>query len=249
MLVRDLGDGYQIVLQPDHGDVCGQLAAAWRYDGELDARLVEALAVAAERHDDGWAAWERRPRIDAEGRPESFLTAPLEPLLSSYRASVDLLEDEDPLAALLVSRHVSGLRRGRYGVMQGQPAVGLDELDGPVREFVAGEEERQRRMAAELGVGELPGAYRLLQLLDVLSLHLGLADLTGQERVIDPPLRVLPSPDPWSARCEPWPFREPRVHLRMRRRVLPGRRWSDAAAFRAAFAAAAPEEVEIVLAP
>lgn len=263
MLVRELDDGLQIVLQPDHGVVAGQLAAAWDYGRALSAELREALVVAARRHDDGWSVWERHPRIGEQGRPQSFLDAPLEPLLSSYTACADVVCHEHPLAGLLVSMHISGLRRGRYGVFSSQPEIGLEELDGPVREFVAAEEERQRTLIGELGLPRPKWAYRLLQVFDVLSLHLGL-DCTAPRTIEAPdeglvpdgapvgarrPLRLSPTGAPWQLACEPYPFRADALIVRMVRRVLSRRAWEDDAGFRAAFRATSPETVEISLVP
>src|SRR5947199_3929513 len=64
VLVRDLGDHFQLVLQPDHGELSGQIAAAWTSDLRLAPQVRAGLDCAAARHDDGWSVWERHPRLD-----------------------------------------------------------------------------------------------------------------------------------------------------------------------------------------
>ena len=61
MIVRDRGDGWQVVLQIDHEDLSGAFAGAWADQGTRHG----SLAIAAARHDDGWAVWERAPVVDA----------------------------------------------------------------------------------------------------------------------------------------------------------------------------------------
>jgi hypothetical protein len=255
VLVRDLGDSYQLILQPDHGQVSGQLAAGWTLDTGLSKPVREALIVAAARHDDGWAVWEQHPRLDDEGRPQIFFSVPLPSLLSSYRACADVLCAESPAAALLVSMHVSGLQRNRYGVMSaGGARKPIEQIKPPVRQFVLAEEERQARLVDELGFTEAEQweAYRLLQIFDTFSLHLGLADLEqGDGEQIGPPdgpaVHLSPTGTPWTVRCQPFPFATTQTTVRMRRRVVAKQRWGDDDAFRADFAAAPIEEIEIRL--
>ena len=53
MIVRDLGDAWQVVMQPDHADLSAEFARAWA------TPLKPSLVTATERHDDGWAVWEQ----------------------------------------------------------------------------------------------------------------------------------------------------------------------------------------------
>jgi len=250
VLVRDLGDRYQLVLQPDHGEVSGQLAAAWSADLGLSPALSEALTCAAARHDDGWAVWERHPRLDDDGRPQVFFAVPRQSLLSSYQACVDVLYPEDPAPALLVSMHVSGLQRNRYGLMDSPEVTPLENLDPPIREFVIAEERRQAQLASELGVDEQERwiAYRQLQVYDVMSLYLGMADVEHGEKATISSLEITPTA-PWKFRCTPFPFAKDPLQLSMRRRLLTKREWPDEVGFRAEFAAAPVEERAISFTP
>jgi len=266
MLVRDLGNHFQIVLQPDHGDVSGQIAEAWKQVPGLSPEVHQALRLAAARHDDGWAVWERRPRLDEEGRPQIFSAVPVGSLLTSYRACVDVLCSDSLGAGLFVSMHVSGLQRNRYGVMEAEAhPSSLGEMEPAVREFVCGEEQRQAVLTEALGFAEEEQwrAYRLLQVYDTFSLYLGLADLgRGDRQTIDigidgtesanskaRPLTLVPGDTPWTVRCDPFPFAATPVSVRMSTRLVARRRWPDAQSFRDDFAAAPVEEIHVRLTP
>src|SRR6185437_3950027 len=118
MIVRDRGDGWQVVLQIDHEDLSGDFARAW---AERNGRH-ESLTIAAARHDDGWAVWERAPVVDDEGNPVNFLDVDITSHLAFYRACIAAVDEHDPYAGLLVSMHGAGIYRQRYGR---DPALGL----------------------------------------------------------------------------------------------------------------------------
>ncbi len=258
MLVRDAGDAWQLVLQPHHADLCGQFARAWGGPGFAPPQPLDAVALAATRHDDGWATWERQPRLDpAHGRPQSFFEVPVPVHLAFYRAGVEVVRDEDPYAGLLVSMHLSGLYRGRYGVTSTPPRQLSDELRGQVDAFVAEEEARQATLARRLGVAERERwtNYALLQAFDVLSLHCGLADLEGgtASATIEgvptadgtPAQLALDALGPWRARLAPYPFLASPARFTLVRRLLPKREWSGDADFREDLHAVPFETVEL----
>ena len=89
MIVRDLGDAWQVVMQTDHADLSGAFARAWAEP------VSPALVVAAERHDDGWAVWEQSPRVDDDGKPVNFLEVDVRAHLAFYRAGIAAITEED----------------------------------------------------------------------------------------------------------------------------------------------------------
>jgi hypothetical protein len=256
MLVRDAGDAWQIVLQTDHADLSGQLAAAWGGTGFVRPEPFESFVRAASRHDDGWAVWEHRPRLNADGVPQSFFEVPASVHLAFYRAAVEVVCDEDPYAGLLVSMHMSGLYRGRYGVM---PTPGMhlsDEHRAAADAFAAQEEERQVALTDRVEADEalLWSNYALLQVVDVVSLYLGLANVeVGTEGGVEgvptadgDTTRIAIAPlGPWRVRFDPYPFVERPTALTLLRRLVPKRAWSDDDAFRADLAATPVETVRI----
>src|SRR5438552_14243885 len=112
MIVLDGGDSWHLVLQPHHGDLAGQLAAAWGNDELERPRHHESLVVAAARHDDGWAVWERWPAVHPDdSRPVSFLEVDIPSHIAFYRAGITDVTQRDPYAGLVVAMHGAGLYR------------------------------------------------------------------------------------------------------------------------------------------
>ncbi|MBS1868254.1 MAG: DUF3891 family protein [Actinobacteria bacterium] len=257
MLVRDAGDAWQIVLQTDHAELAAQLAEAWGGPGFARPQPYAPLVHAARRHDDGWATWEQQPRLDADGAPQSFLTVPAPVHLAFYRAGVEVVAEEDPAAGLLVSMHMSGLYRQRYGAMPSPPRTIPDDERDIVDAFVQQEEDRQVALRRMLDADETWRwtSYALLQVFDVVSLYFGLADVeVGAPGACEgvptgdggDPLRIAISPlGPWRVRFDPYPFVEDTTALTLRRRLVRKRAWPDHDAFRADLAATPFETVRI----
>src|SRR6185437_11740557 len=142
MIVRDRGDGWQVVLQIDHEDLSGDFARAW---AERNGRH-ESLTTAAARHDDGWAVWERAPVVDESGKPVNFLDVDVSSHLAFYRACIAAVTEQDPYAGMLISMHGAGIYQQRYGR---DPGLGLSRaaedqalVDAFVAEQEAGYEPR-----------------------------------------------------------------------------------------------------------
>src|SRR5262245_49324807 len=175
MIVRDAGPIWQVVLQIDHADLSGAFARAWADRGPRH----ESLSIAAARHDDGWAVWERSPRIDREtGKPVNFLDVDVRSHLAFYRAGIAAITEEDPYAGLLVSMHGAGIYQQRYGR---DPALGLSraaEVQELVDAFVAEQEASHAGRAETLGVDDDQRwrDYELLQIYDRLSLYFCMRD-------------------------------------------------------------------------
>jgi hypothetical protein len=218
------------------------------------------MVRAASRHDDGWAVWERAPRIDVErGGPQAFFRVPADVHLAFYRAGVEVVCAEDPYAGLLVSMHLSGLYRDRYGVVPVRSGRLSDELRAFADVFVEQEERRQEDLVAELGVPEEErwADYALLQVSDLVSLYCGLNPLERGRGARPGRAEGVPTADggtatiaieplgPWRLRLDPWPFAEDQVALQMVRRLLPKRDWTTDDELRADLAAVSPETVRI----
>lgn len=228
MIVRDYGDRWQVVLQTDHADLSGRLAASWA-DGEAS----ESLRTAARRHDDGWAVWERAPAVDESGVPVNFLDVDVRSHLAFYRAGIAAITEQDPYAGLLVSMHGAGIYRQRYGL---DPALGLSrapEVKDEVEVFVA---EQEAKFGGD--PGEHRRDYELLQLFDRLSLYFCMKDVEGGEAAEVQGYELEPLA-PWRVRIRPYPFASAPAQFSLVRRVLPK---SGAAAV----LATEPERVEIV---
>ena len=139
MIVADLGDRYQFVTQPDHADLAGQFADHWG-GAVTRPEPFESLVVAAYRHDVGWEAYDRRPRLE-DGEPVDFRGMAADPWIPLYEDGIDAVVDLDPYAGLLVSLHGAGLRNQRYGLSPEWP-----ETPPAFERFVEREQRRQQQL-------------------------------------------------------------------------------------------------------
>ena len=259
MLVRDRGDSWQLVLQPDHADLSGQLAVAWGGDGFAAPAPRESMVLAATRHDDGWGVWDRRPGWDPEReRPRAFLDVPVPVHLAFYRACIAAVTHEDPYAGMMISMHGAGIYNGRYGT---QPSLGLSgqaEHKELVDEFVGEQEERYSSISADLGVSDDDRwtNYKLLQMYDRLSLYFCLKDLeAGEADEVGPApnalgedvaLQLEPA-GAWRVRMKPFPFAQSPARFTLERRVLPKRGYTTNDELRHDIYELSPETVQITI--
>lgn len=261
MFVRDMGHSWQVVLQPDHGELAGALAAAWGGPAVGTPVRHASLQVAARRHDDGWAVWEREPTINADGtaKPTGFLEVAVPSHLTFYRACIAAVAEQDALAGLLVSMHGSGIYTGRYGT---QPGLGLKQAsEHPelVGAFVEEQEAWQRAQLPGLGIGEEDRwtLYKLLQVFDRLAIYFSLQDVEGGHSEVIAPVPAagggevelkLEPVAPWRVRMTPFPFAgSAPAEFSLVRRVIPKQQWASSEAFRESFRAAQPERVRITV--
>lgn len=217
LIVRDAGDSWQVVLQTDHADLSAQFAASWSDPAELS----DSLEIATRRHDDGWAVWERAPRVDGDGTPVNFLDVDVRSHLAFYRAGIAAITEQDEHAGLLVSMHGAGIYRQRYGL---DPALGLTrapEAEAEVEAFVA---EQEAKFGGD--PGEHRGDYELLQLFDRLSLYFCMRDVEAGETAEIQGYRLEPVA-PWHVRCHPFPFGGSPSEFSLVRRVLPKSKASE----------------------
>jgi len=245
MIVRDRGDDWQVVLQTEHADLAGAVAEAWVDHGPRR----DSAIVAARRHDDGWAVWERSPLVDADGKPVGFLDVHVPAHLAFYRAGIAAISDEDPYAGLLVSMHGAGIYRQRYGSDTGLSLTRAAEVQPLVDAFVDEQESAYGERAAAVGVDEeLQWAdYHRLQWFDRFSLAFCLREWESppEESFALGPYSFTPV-GPWRARVEPYPFAGASTSLTLLRRLVPKRPWTQTE-FRESFFELTPDVLEVTL--
>jgi hypothetical protein len=220
VIVRDRGDAWQVVLQIDHADLSGELARAWAEQGARHP----SLAVAAARHDDGWAVWERAPRLDG-GAPVNFLDVDITSHLAFYRAGIAAISEQDPYAGLLVSMHGAGIYKQRYGR---DPGLGLSraaEAQALIDAFVDEQESGYAARVAETGASdeERWNHYELLQIYDRLSLYFCMrdAETTNGGDPVELQGYTIELLAPWRVRMSPFPFGDSPARFSLARRLLP----------------------------
>ena len=217
MIVRDSGVAWQVVLQTDHADLSAAFARAWSEKGPNH----DALVIAAERHDDGWAVWEQAPRVDGDGKPVNFLEVDVRSHLAFYRAGIAAITEQDSHAGLLVSMHGAGIYRQRYGLDQALGLARAAEAQEEIDAFVA---EQEAKFGGDLGAHR--GEYELLQVYDRLSLYFCMRDVENGESSEFQGYRLEPLA-PWHVRMEPYPFTGESERFSLLRRVIPKTRRVD----------------------
>ncbi len=260
MLVRDTGDAWQCVLQPDHAVLCEQFCRAWGNDGLAPPAPLEVLATASRRHDDGWAVWEQSPGLDRDGaQPRGFLEVEVPLHLAFYRAAITAVTDEDAYAGLLVSMHGAGIYQERYGAQPGMKLTFQHEVQEMVDAFVAEQEAGFPDRISTLNVAEDERwvNYRFLQVYDRLSLYFCLKNLDGGESDTlgsvpvdyagaEAELTMEPV-GPWHVSLDPFPFAGSETSFTLDMRRMSKQTWASDADFRAEFFATPIERQEITV--
>jgi Protein of unknown function (DUF3891) len=260
VLVRDRGEMWQLVRQPDHADLSGQFARAWGGADVEPLRGRGSMELAATRHDDGWAVFDRRPSWDPENaRPRNFLDVPVRAHLAFYRACIEVVSGEDAYAGLMVSMHGAGIYNGRYGTQPGLMLSFAASEQEAVDAFVREQEESHPGRIEQAGVDdvELWVNYRLLQIYDRLSLSLCLREWessNAEPDSIEPcplgyagdeaELRLMPL-GPWRIRIEPYPFVESPARFTVVRKLLLKGAYHGNEDFRGAYFATRAQLVDI----
>ncbi len=190
---------YHLVRQPDHARLAGQIAERFVIPGAPAAAddIVRGISL----HDEGWFDFdcgrerlrataahysEAGVALNAEGKPLSFLEIKAEDFLRAWRGSIEAAEAVAPIAGLMVSGHFR--RIGQFGMSQ---STYSDEHSQQVREFIANEEERERRLMPLQSRSEKEVEYwtDVLQFCDLLSLYL----CCGSEESVEFPRRITPT--------------------------------------------------------
>lgn len=245
MIVCDLGDRWQIVMQTDHADLSGELARRWARRTERS----DSLAVAAERHDDGWAVWEQSPMVDtATAKPVNFLDVGVLSHLAFYRAGIAAITEQDGYAGLLVSMHGAGIYRGRYGLQPELKLTSAEDAREQVDAFVAEQEGGFAAHERELGITseERQEDYELLQMYDRMSLLFCTNDTLAPPPAEFGGYRFDPDGEA-TITMSPFPFTGTEQRFELVRRVLPKRRWPDGESFRHELLASEPQRTSIVV--
>jgi hypothetical protein len=256
VIVRDDGDSWQVVLQPDHAALAGEFAQQWGTSGSLvRPQALDGVVRASARHDDGWLSWEREPVLDQSGAPKSF-TAVSTPLqMDFYTGCIATLEDVDPYAALLTSMHACSL----YGSDLGWTGPPLREEARPAAaRFRATNEALFSERRARIGIdeAEVSAGFDVLEAVDRLSLFLcmrgDLDEIVIQKAVLADGTAVpmvVKGLEPGLVGLDPFPFAGDSATFELERRVIPKHTWTDESAFRREFFATRTEGRSVTFVP
>jgi hypothetical protein len=258
MIIREPSNGESIVIgQTDHSRFVGQLAAHWGNEEVLRPEPWESVVRAAIYHDYGWITYETNPLVNEDtGKPYRFLELPLKDRqLDSYQWCIDWMAATDPYSALIISRHRTGLWKGRYGFIKYPSGkYDLHKLDPRIVKLIEHNEAWQDRQMKEFDAQskkKFEANYRMLQVWDLLGLYFCCQE--PNEDYIDPiptgfdgqgaRLTMTPLGD-GKVRFDPYPFDEPELKVQLSCKRLPNKKYASTAEFREAYFKAPNDLIE-----
>lgn len=223
MLIRQQPDARILISQPAHSWVSGQLARAWGNATFGDFEPREEVCLASEQHDIGFLPWETAPTFNARtGLPHDFMDMPTDVHLAIWDRSVQHAMIYSRYAALLVSRHVSGLGRRHLQSASRDEARAVEAFldrqsawqNETTRQF-QGEPAYARAVTPEI----LECHQKLISAWDWMSLLLlmgfsdrrSVGDVPSWESSLD--LTLQSNPEMNRVRVAPWPFGSEEIEL------------------------------------
>jgi hypothetical protein len=262
-------DGWWLITHPEHARIAGEFASHW--GNEMFARPEPRKQVlqGIYAHDNGWTARDARPVITREGKPAAFSTElvgkysafeeiDLRAYLAVRREAVQLVAQQDPYAAILISMHTHNLlsERADRNSIRSEDLLWLDA-------FLVEQKTLQRELRDQLlqekqfAVEQLmPSAlyrhFQLLQACDNLSLlscldFNGAATLLHPFRTMDGKLTelVVQHISERRFRVLPYPFDKNELEFVLHARFVPGTSHKSSEDLQSLYTAAPLKTLEI----
>ena len=273
MLRLQTNDGWWLVTHPEHARLAGEFASRWGNDLFASPEPRKHVLHGIYTHDDGWAARDAHPLITAQGKPSAFSTElvgkysafeeiDLQAYLAVRREAVQLVAQQDPYAAILISMHTHNLlsERADRSTIRPDHLMWLDA-------FLVEQKTLQRALRDQLLQKKhvavehlLPDAFyrhfQLLQACDNLSL-LSCVDYNGSATLLHPfqltdgvtTEIIVHRIAERTFRLTPYPFDEPRLTLKLGARFIPGATFNTSEELQHLYAAAPLETIEVSVMP
>lgn len=106
MIIRENNDTFFMIEQNHHAHISAEIINYWKDHFFKDDPYVHSVLHAIKNHDLGWDLFDQQPFWnDKKHQPYSFIDFPILPKIALYTHGVDLVEKQDPYAALLCSAH------------------------------------------------------------------------------------------------------------------------------------------------
>jgi len=188
MIVRDAGNRWLLIHQTDHAEQCGRMASHWGNSQFAVPQAADAVMMGAALHDTGWREWEEGQQDGAvlvepeTSEPRTFYRVRGAEHFTLYRRGIQRALAVDPYAGLLVSMHGVGLHNGRYGRTPDSADADAGDPKSLAGQFIAEQEQLQQELRQRLQADprcrdaatdtDIWANYQLLQVWDLLSLHL-----------------------------------------------------------------------------
>ena len=213
MVIRPLDAAWLILRQHDHASLSADLARAMLLPPFDELGQREKLLEAIAHHDDGWIAWDAKPKIDPKlGRPRGFNEMERQDSLAIWRTSIERAAECGPLAGATVAAHFLAL--SRY------------DGEGAITKNWARWADGQRRRWLDVWFAEDPAhnlaaadaARAWLHFFDSFSLNLcrGHESRPFPLEMPDGHEIVMGWVDDTRVHVEPWPFKSDTLALSMR---------------------------------
>jgi len=258
MIVRERADGTLILIgQTDHAKLSGQCAAHWGNHDFARPQPYEAVVRAAMFHDSGWYDYEASPSIAPDsGKPLNFMQVPWgKPQRRAFEWAIEWMTRIDPYSGLLISKHRTGLQRGRYDKIAHPKFFNTQNLPDDNEDFLARNEAAQATQLRDYDEAGFWTNYQLLQAFDFISLFLCNKDVVDDyiEPVPtsydggSPPVKLaLRTLEGSRIEVDPYPFDLNPLRVQLIRRELRQTTFSDPASFRAAYFQTTPTAIDFL---
>jgi len=185
------GEASFVSTMAEHNDLCGQFARAFGNNEFEPLDPLEEMVYVVSHHDYGWNDWDASPTLDLAGLPSGIGGVPGREGVEANRKSPEINERHSAFCGLLSSMHSWGLFHDRYGLSSFRARAGgsrsvriPEDYQQGAKEFFDGEEERQKRLRAQLASDPRTAAwveekklfqcYKQLQFFDTLALYFNL---------------------------------------------------------------------------
>jgi hypothetical protein len=269
MVLRHDDAGVLAVGQASHAWLCGQFARAWGNERFGAVEPLDEVALGAEQHDVGMAAWDLEPVRNPEtGLPQSFMEMGPEVNAGLWSAGPQRLVTQSRYGALLAILH--GRRLYERFDLAGAPPAQAQAVSAFLRHADALQRSLREALSADPFIAHhatperIEHNSRLVWMWDLISLALLLdwapmtleAVPTAGGGAVDIALGAVHEPDTGSGppgqalvhSLDPWPFAAPEVRVHCDgRRLAHG--FADDAALAEGLAHAPWETVEFTLTP
>lgn len=233
MIVREDGDSFLLITQPDHARLAHDIVAAIRTEMALQTASRGTVLFATREHDNGWLEVDAEPTIDeSTGRPCDFILGPARVKHELWPRGIRRAAQSDPRAGALIAQHAITVYGYRASEPDWQPFFGsVTALRDDLLEAI-GAAHGEPRAAFDR-------EYRCVRLGDSFSLQFcsgwtARQDTYGYAAELQQSALVI-SPDPFAGAS---------VRLRVLARRVPARRYHSDADLRRALARAIPEFLE-----
>jgi hypothetical protein len=233
VIVREDGDSFLLITQPDHARLARDIVAAIRTEPVLATASRETVLFATREHDNGWIEVDAEPTIDpATGRPCDFIAGSAHVKHELWPRGIRRAAQTDPRAGALIAQHAITVYAYRTTEPEWQPFF------GPI---TAMRDSLLDQVGAAYGAAReaFDREYRCVRLGDLFSLQFcngwtALQETYGYSAELRGSLLVI-SPDPFAGGSVP---------LRIVARRVPARRYTSDADLRRTLATTIPEFLE-----